>query len=171
MNRKPINHGQAVSKSVRENLHLNCLSICARVRILRIRSPDRVLFTLHPRLGSEVLRGHGHFGSHMNRQLWACALHNLGRTWTSTSKEIATCSDELGHGRMRQKFLTRTWISVNMKHQFTCFDCVWAQTRMLGPVIVHGIFDICQWLGGLALTHYTDHCWLISNEMHRNTSK
>ena len=70
---------------------------------------------------------------HVNRQLWACASHNLGRTRKSESEEIATCSDELGHGRTRQKSQTRTRISVNTKHQFTCFDCVRARTRMLGP--------------------------------------
>ena len=70
---------------------------------------------------------------HVNRLLWACALHNLGRTRTSESEEIDTCSNELGHGHPRQKSRTRTRISVNTKHQFSCFDCVRARTRMLGP--------------------------------------
>ena len=71
--------------------------------------------------------------NHVHRRLSACALHNLRRTGTSASEEIATCSDELGHGSPRQKSRTRTRISVNTKHQFTCFDCVRARTRMLGP--------------------------------------
>ena len=70
---------------------------------------------------------------HVHGRLWACALHNLEWTPTSVSEEIATCSDELGHGRPRQKSRTRTRISVNTKHQFTCFDCVRARTRILGP--------------------------------------
>ena len=69
---------------------------------------------------------------HVNRRLWACALHNLRRTRTSTSKEIATCNDEFGHGRPRQKSRTWTLISVNTKHQFTYFDCIRARARMLG---------------------------------------
>ena len=55
----------------------------------------------------------------VNRQLWACALHNLGQTQTSASKEIATRSNELRHGRPRQKSRTQTRISVNTKHWFT----------------------------------------------------
>ena len=70
---------------------------------------------------------------HKKRRLWACTLHNLGRTRTSISEEIATCSDELGHGRPRQKSRTRTRTSVNAKQQFTCFDYVRARTRMLRP--------------------------------------
>ena len=68
---------------------------------------------------------------HVNRRLSACALYNLGRT--RTSEEIATCSDELGHGSQRQKTRTRTQISVNMKHHFSCFDCVQARTWIVGP--------------------------------------
>ena len=52
---------------------------------------------------------------------WACTLHNLGWTWTSVSEKIATCSDELGHGRPRKKYRTQTRVSVNTKHQFTSF--------------------------------------------------
>ena len=75
------------------------------------------------------------FGTnHMNRWLWACTFHNLGRTRMSASKEITTCSDELGHGCPRQKSRIWTRISVNKKHQFTCFDCVRARTQMLGPI-------------------------------------
>ena len=70
---------------------------------------------------------------HVHRRLWACALHNLGRTRTSAPEEIATCNDELGHGRPRQTSRTRTRISVNTKHQFTWFDCFRARTRMLRP--------------------------------------
>ena len=50
----------------------------------------------------------------------------------STSEEFATCSEELGLGSPRHKSRTQTRISVNTKHQFTCFDCVRAPTRMLG---------------------------------------
>ena len=70
---------------------------------------------------------------HAHGHLWACALHDLGRPRTSASEDFTTCSDELGLGRPRQKSRTRTRISVNTKHQFTCFDCVRARTRMLGP--------------------------------------
>ena len=40
---------------LRAHLHLHCPSIRVRVRV---RDTDRVVFTLHPRLGSEVIRGH-----------------------------------------------------------------------------------------------------------------
>ena len=70
---------------------------------------------------------------HKKRRLWACTLHNLGQTRTSVSEEIATCSDELGHRRPRQKSQPRTRTSVNAKQQFTCFDYVRARTRMLRP--------------------------------------
>ena len=71
--------------------------------------------------------------NHVNRRLWACAFHNLGQTPTSVSEEIASCSDKLGHWFPRQKSRTWTRISVNMKHQFNCFDCAWARTWILWP--------------------------------------
>ena len=67
---------------------------------------------------------------YVNRRLWASM--RIARTRTSASEEIATGSDELGHGRPRQKSRTQAQTSVNTKHQFTCFDCVRARTRMFG---------------------------------------
>ena len=59
------------------HLHLHCPSTRARVRV---RVPDRFLFTLHPRLGSEAMAILvACSNDHMNRRLWAWALHNLGR--------------------------------------------------------------------------------------------
>ena len=114
-------------------LHWYCLRIRARVRVW---APERVLFTLHPRLRFEIIRGHGHLvtcsSDRIKRRFWACVLHNLGRTQMSASKKIATRSDELRHGCPRQKSQTHTRISVNTKHWFTCFDCIWAWTRLLG---------------------------------------
>ena len=99
--------------SVRAHLQLHCQSI---------RAPDSVLFTLHPRLRSVVMATLVTCSSdYVNRQLWACALHNLGRTWTSVPEKIATCSDKLGHRCPRQKSRTQTQISVNTKHKFTGF--------------------------------------------------
>ena len=114
-------------------LHWYCLRIRARVHVW---APERVLFTLHPRLRFEIIRGHGHLvtcsSDRIKRRFWACVLHNLGRNQMSASKKIATRSDELRHGCPRQKSQTHTRISVNTKHWFTCFDCIWARTRLLG---------------------------------------
>ena len=110
--------------TLRGHLHLHCPSIRVRVSV---RAPDRILFTKAMAIFIACSSDHVH------RQLWACALHNLGRTLTSTSEAIATCGDELGHGCLRQKYSTQTSISVNRKHQFSCFDCVRARTRMLRP--------------------------------------
>ena len=116
-----------IEKSIRAQLHLiHSPSIC-------VRASDRVVFTLHSRLGSKVIRDHSPFGSnHVDMQLWARTLHNLGRTQMSASKEIATCSYQLGHGHLRLKSRTRTQISVNTKHHFSCFDCIRARTQRLG---------------------------------------
>ena len=120
--------------TIRAHLHLYCPSIRARIRV---RAPDRVLFTLHPRLGSEIIRGHGHFGS-MQWQPCEQAAFGHAHIQPRTNLDVRVrgnhyiCSDELGHGRPRQKFQTQTRISANTTHQFTCFDCVQAGTPMLG---------------------------------------
>ena len=93
-----------------------------------LRAPDRVLFTLHPRLGSEVIRRH----MAILAALSMCTAQPRMNSDVRFRGNRYT-SDELGHGRPRQKSWTRTRISVNTKHQFTCFDCVPARTRMLGP--------------------------------------
>ena len=107
---------------LRAHLYLHCLSICDR-------DPDRMVFTLHPRLGSDVIRGYGHFWPNLVATTWT--LQQAALSMHVSSEEIATCNDKLGHGRLRQK--SQTWISVNTKHQFTCFDCVPAWPQMLGP--------------------------------------
>ena len=115
---------------------ITCLQRSLRARV-HVQAPDKILFTLlwglDPRSSEAIAILVACSGDHVNRQLWACTLHNLRQTRTSTCEEIATFSDELGHGWLRQKSLTWTQISVpNTKHQFTCFYCVRAQTRMLG---------------------------------------
>ena len=120
--------------SLRAHLHLHCLSI--RVRVCA-RPWQNCVYTT----SKAWIRGHpspwpfwAKFGSnHVNSRLWVRTFHNLGGTRTSASEEMATCSDELGHRRPRQKSQTQNWISVNTKHQLTCFDCVRAWTRILGP--------------------------------------
>ena len=119
-------------KCIRAHLHLFCPSIRVRVSV---QATDRIGVTLHLRLGHprqwQFLVACS--SDHVNQWLSTWALHNLGRTRTSVSKEIATRSNELGHRCLRQKSWTRTQINVNTKHQFTCFHCVRAQARMLRP--------------------------------------
>ena len=108
---------------LRTHLHLHCLSI-------RVRAPDKILFALRPRLGSEVIWAHGHFYLQGRRAVVGMRIAQPG---TSESEEIATCSDGLRHSRLCLSTRTQTRTSVNTKHQFSCFDCVRAWTRILGP--------------------------------------
>ena len=67
---------------VRAHLHLHCQSILVWVR-------DRVVLTLHLRLGSEVIHGLGHFGtftweyiirylcSHIGADRYCCCVHTV----------------------------------------------------------------------------------------------
>ena len=48
--------------AIRAHLHLHCPRIHVRVSVW---DPDRIVFTLHPRLGTEVIRVHCHFGPYL----------------------------------------------------------------------------------------------------------
>ena len=53
--------------AIREHLYLHCPSIRVRVSVW---DPDRIVFTLHSRLGSEVIWVHGHFGPYLVTTTW-----------------------------------------------------------------------------------------------------
>ena len=94
---RDVNLHSWLAQWIRRGRTLGTFTPSIRALIL-VRAPDRVLFTLHPRLGSEVIRGHVTIlvacsSGHVNRRHWACAVHNLRWTRTSSSEEIATCND------------------------------------------------------------------------------
>ena len=95
---KAIDMIQNLTSHMRAHLHLHCPSIRVRVRV---RDPDRIVLTLHPRLGSEVFRVHGPFGSNLVATTWTGGFEHarfitsdvLGRPRPRKSLHVAMSSD------------------------------------------------------------------------------